>query len=136
MLQTAPSDTAAAVVESPRLGDSKRSVALAALGGVVALVLAVVVLGGGDGERVDRPAARTASEPAWRHGESVLPAAWLASVPHQAPRPKPAADVEVAPEPAAVAPAPVVPAPPAPAPVPAPALPQPAQPGEDFNWQQ
>ena len=134
MPQTAPSNTAAAVVKSPRRGDFKRSVALAALGAAVALVLAVVVLGADDGERAGRPTARTASGPTWRHGESVLPAAWLAPTQREAPRRKPAADVEIAPSPAPPAPA-VVPSAAAPAPVPAAPLPQPAQPGEDFTWQ-
>ncbi len=134
MPQTAPPDTAAAAVESPRRGDFKRSVALAALGGVVAVVVAVVALGGGDGERVDRPTVQAASEPTWRHGESTLPAAWLVPDRREAPRPSRTVETPVPSAPAPVTAAPVVSAPTAPVPA-APTLPQPAQPGEDFTWQ-
>lgn len=135
MPQTASPDTAAAVAESPRRGDFKRTVALAALGGVVALVVAVVALGGGDGGRAGRPTVPSASQPTWRHGESTLPAAWLVPDRRDARRPRRAVEAPVASMPTPVAAAPVVPAPAAPVPATSPALPQPAQPGEDFTWQ-
>lgn len=138
MPQPDPTDTTPDASQSSDRGDGRRTAALAAVGGLTAVVATVLLLGGGgEGEQHPvRPAAP--SLPAWRHGEVVVPASWaLAATPSAARSPR-----RFVPRPAvaAPAPAPFASAPHAAAPVATPvapggSMPLPPEPGEDFNWQ-